>query len=400
MYGVVLEGGGARGAYQIGVYKALIEEGIEVGGIAGTSVGALNGAVLVQGDFEKAYELWYDISYSKVIKAEDEEIEKLKKGKLEREDILLLVQRLKGIIGDGGLDITPLRNLLQEVIDEDKIRRSGKDFGIVTVSLSDLKPLELYIEDIPQGKLVDYLMASAYLPVFKREKIDGKKYIDGGIYNNLPANLLMDKGYKDLIVIRTGSFGIVRKLDFKGLNVLVISPKEDLGGILDFDKNFSRYNLKLGYFDGLKALKGLKGYKYYIHPEEKEEFFINYLLSLEREKIKDIKEIFRINQEIPDKRTLFEFIIPRLCGILDLKDTADYEEIFLALLENLAETYDVDRFKVYTYAELIEEIKRKVRIEEEEEDGNIIEKIIKKVDVLSLFTKSEVIKELGRIIFS
>jgi len=85
---------------------------------------------------------------------------------------------------------------------------------------------------------------------------------------------------------------------------------------------------------------------------------------------------------------------------LDLKDTADYEEIFLALLENLAETYDVDRFKVYTYAELIEEIKRKVRIEEEEEEGNIIEKIIKKVDVLSLFTKSEVIKELGRIIFS
>lgn len=79
MYGVVLEGGGARGAYQIGVYKALIEEGIEVGGIAGTSVGALNGAVLVQGDFEKAYELWYDISYSKVIKAEDEEIEKLKR---------------------------------------------------------------------------------------------------------------------------------------------------------------------------------------------------------------------------------------------------------------------------------------------------------------------------------
>ncbi|MBE3592916.1 MAG: patatin-like phospholipase family protein [Thermoanaerobacter sp.] len=400
MYGVVLEGGGARGAYQIGVYKALIEEGIEVGGIAGTSVGALNGAVLVQGDFEKAYELWYDISYSKVIKAEDEEIEKLKKGKLEREDILLLVQRLKGIIGDGGLDITPLRNLLQEVIDEDKIRRSGKDFGIVTVSLSDLKPLELYIEDIPQGKLVDYFMASAYLPVFKREKIDGKKYIDGGIYNNLPANLLMDKGYKDLIVIKTGSFGIVRKVDFKGLNVLVISPKEDLGGILDFDKNLSRYNLKLGYFDDLKALKGLKGYKYYIHPEEKEEFFINYLLSLEGEKIKDIKEIFRINQEIPDKRTLFEFIIPRLCGILDLKDTADYEEIFLALLENLAETYDVDRFKVYTYAELIEEIKRKVRIEEEEEDGNIIEKIIKKVDVLSLFTKSEVIKELGRIIFS
>ena len=255
MYGIVLEGGGARGAYQIGAYKALAEEGIEVRGVAGTSVGALNGAIIAQGNFEKAYELWHDISYSKVIKANDDEIERLKKGRWRREDIFLVTQLLKGIIEEGGLDITPLKNLLKEVIDENKIRNSGKDFAIVTVSLSDFKPMELYIEDIPYGKLVDYLMASAYLPVFKREKIDGKSYLDGGVYNNLPADLIIKKGYKDLIIIRTGSFGIVKKIDFKGLNTLVISPKEDLGGILDFDKNVVRYNLKLGYFDGLKALK-------------------------------------------------------------------------------------------------------------------------------------------------
>ncbi len=100
-----------------------------------------------------------------------------------------------------------------ESIDEDKIRNSGKDFGIVTVSLSDLKPLEVYIEDIPQGgKLIEYLMASAYLPVFKREKIiDGKIYIDGALYNNLPANLLVDKGYKNLIIVRTNGLGNIKK---------------------------------------------------------------------------------------------------------------------------------------------------------------------------------------------
>ena len=47
MYGLVLEGGGARGAYHIGVYKAILEEGIEIGGITGTSIGALNGAMIV-----------------------------------------------------------------------------------------------------------------------------------------------------------------------------------------------------------------------------------------------------------------------------------------------------------------------------------------------------------------
>lgn len=103
MYGIVLEGGGARGAYQIGAYKALAEEGIEVRGVAGTSVGALNGAIIAQGNFEKAYELWHDISYSKVIKANDDEIERLKKGRWRREDIFLVTQLLKGIIEEGGL---------------------------------------------------------------------------------------------------------------------------------------------------------------------------------------------------------------------------------------------------------------------------------------------------------
>ena len=61
-----------------------------------------------------------------------------------------------------------------ELIDEEKIRSSGKDFGIVSVSLTDFKPLEIYIENIPLGQLVEYLLASAYLPVFKTERIDGK----------------------------------------------------------------------------------------------------------------------------------------------------------------------------------------------------------------------------------
>ncbi len=79
MYGLVLEGGGAKGAYHIGAYKAIMEEGIEIKGIAGTSVGALNGgAMIVQGDFEKAYEIWHNISYSKVINASEEELKRIK----------------------------------------------------------------------------------------------------------------------------------------------------------------------------------------------------------------------------------------------------------------------------------------------------------------------------------
>ena len=53
-YGLVLEGGGAKGAYQIGAWRALKEAGVKIKGVAGTSVGALNGALICMDDYENA----------------------------------------------------------------------------------------------------------------------------------------------------------------------------------------------------------------------------------------------------------------------------------------------------------------------------------------------------------
>lgn len=397
MYGLVLEGGGAKGAYHIGAYRALMEEGIEIQGIAGTSVGALNGAILAQGDYEKAYELWYNMSYSKVINATDEEIEKLKAGKLSKEDLSLVAERIKGVISEGGLDITPLRNLVMEVIDEEKVRNSGKDFGIVTVSLSDLKPLEIYIEDIPNGELREYLLASAYFPAFKREKIGGKRYVDGGIYNNLPVNLLKNKGYKDLILIRTHGLGYIKKVDLENLNTIIISPNEELCRTLDFERDSARYNLTLGYYDGIKALKNLKGFHYYIEPTKDGDYFTDYLWNLEEEKILKLKKVFKIDENIPNRKAMFEFINPKLSSLLGVEKQDEYEEIFYTLVEKLAEIYGMERFKIYKYDELVNLVMEKIKLEEEKDTG-ILDKIIDKVDVLSFFTREETIKEVGQIL--
>ena len=56
MYGLALEGGGAKGAYQAGALKAIEECGFEIGAIVGTSIGSFNGAMFAQGDFEKLYD--------------------------------------------------------------------------------------------------------------------------------------------------------------------------------------------------------------------------------------------------------------------------------------------------------------------------------------------------------
>ena len=139
-YGLVFDGGGARGAYQIGAWKALREAGVKLNAVAGTSVGALNGALVCMGDMEKAEDIWSKMTFSSVMDVDDEWMERLfRKETTIREFLNEGWSRLK----DGGIDITPLKELIHEVIDEEKIRNSSIEFCLLTFSVSDFKELDL-----------------------------------------------------------------------------------------------------------------------------------------------------------------------------------------------------------------------------------------------------------------
>ena len=135
-YGIVLEGGGAKGAYQVGAWRALVEAGVKIKGISGTSVGALNGAMMCMGALDQAEKLWKNLTYSKVINVEDEQMEKI----LDRdfEAIRNAIPNMAEIVGERGLDITPLRRLIEENIEEEKIRTSNRELYIKTAMLNVL----------------------------------------------------------------------------------------------------------------------------------------------------------------------------------------------------------------------------------------------------------------------
>ncbi|MFW5986330.1 MAG: patatin-like phospholipase family protein, partial [Halanaerobiales bacterium] len=136
MYGLVLEGGGAKGAFHIGAYQALREMNININAITGTSIGALNGAMIVQGDFEEAYRLWYNIKPSKVFDVDDEYYRQLKNLNINRDNIVYLLKKTREIMNNRGIDITKIRRLLKKYINEEKLRNSAMELGIVTISLS------------------------------------------------------------------------------------------------------------------------------------------------------------------------------------------------------------------------------------------------------------------------
>lgn len=251
-YGLVLSGGGAMGSYEIGVWKALRELKIDIKGVAGTSVGALNGAMILQDDFEKALELWERITIDQVIDV-DTSLLRRRLLKWTREDFSLFFSLFKEFIREGGFDTTPLRLLLEDTIDEELIRRSPMDFGINTYSVSDLKLVELYLEEIPRGELISYLMASACLVIFKRAEINNKKFIDGGYFDNVPVNLLIKKGYRNLIVVELMNIFKRPPIEEENLNIIKIKSSKSIGGIMEFNPKRAKKNIVMGYEDTIKV---------------------------------------------------------------------------------------------------------------------------------------------------
>ena len=126
-YGLVLEGGGAKGAYQIGAFKALREAGIKIKGISGTSVGALNGALICMGDLEKAEKIWENITYSTIMDVDDNLMRQFFQLKLKVKEFLEL--GLKHIL-DGGIDVTPVSYTHLDVYKRQEQPRHAKSWRI------------------------------------------------------------------------------------------------------------------------------------------------------------------------------------------------------------------------------------------------------------------------------
>ena len=253
---LVLGGGGSRGAYELGVWQALREMWIGIDMVTGTSIGAINGAMVAQGDYETAVSLWNNIETAHVIDMPFKETDPLKQKVRQTYQNFAI-----NFVTDGGTDTTPLKKTLQAVIDEDKIRASGIEYGLVTIEMDTNIPRELFKDDIPYGKMIDYMIASASIyPAFKPHRIDDTRYLDGCYYDNLPVKMAVEKGATDIIAVDLEAFGVVRKDILEQIpRVTYIHSYWNLGPTLVFDFHTMQHNIRLGYLDALKAWHAYEG---------------------------------------------------------------------------------------------------------------------------------------------
>lgn len=355
-YAVALEGGGAKGAYQIGAWRALREAGIQFSAVAGTSVGALNGALMVMDDLPKAEKIWSEIRYSKVMDVDDETMKKLRSLDFKDFDWRGQLRFLKETLVNRGLDVTPLRQWMAELVDEEKIRNAAPELFIQTYSLTDRKELELRARDLKEpGEIMDMLLASAYFPAFRNEMLGGKRYADGGLQDVIPLHVLVGHGYRDIIAIRLFGVGLERSFKVpRYVNIHAVIPSRDLGGTLEFESEQSKKNMTAGYFDAMRMLYGLAGTRYYIDRTWSEDEAYDFLVRYLRAYLQDYEQTCT-RTEINEK------LLPRVRKNLECR--GDYYDLLICALEAAAEEAGIEPFVVRTEPELLAELRGKFGFE-------------------------------------
>jgi NTE family protein len=200
---LVLQGGGALGAYQYGVYKALDEAAIYPEWVIGTSIGAINGGIIAGNPPEKrmvALNAFWDLMESHGDRACG-----AFKGTF---TWLTMANGVKGFfspnsdllfnpMGNIGIEkasyytTEPLRKTLSELIDFDYLnsKKTRLTVGAVNANTGEMR----YFDNRDEILTIDHILASGALPpAFPAVRINGEPYWDGGIYSNTPIEAVLD----------------------------------------------------------------------------------------------------------------------------------------------------------------------------------------------------------------
>lgn len=261
--GLILSGGGARGAYQIGVWEGLKDLGLEqrLHTLAGVSIGAINAAVLIQEwnkGPESAIEMWRQMLPGEVFKAVPDNLKNL-----EWKDYLELgLDSLKNF----KVRVDPFIDRLFEHTSEELIREAPHEYVLAAWNVNKLRTDAFSLPQIPEGKLAEYILASASFPAFGSYKINGTSYLDGGIGNNLPLDLALDNDAVALaLAIDVGSFvrytpsqlRIEKKYKEQ---TLIIRPSRSIPSPVNFSRSAVQVMLEVGYEDGQKHRDKVKSF--------------------------------------------------------------------------------------------------------------------------------------------
>ena len=392
---IALGAGGARGAYQIGAWKALRELGVDYDIVVGSSIGSVNGVAMVQDDYDLALDLWKNISVDKIF-AGDVDLD------FEPQDIIgstgKLVSLLIKILTNKGLDISPFLDLLNDIVDEEKVRASAREFGIVALRVPLIKGMEITKEKMKVGYMAKYILASSSaFPVFPVCEVDGNKYIDGGYYDSLPINFARNLGAEEVVAIDV-SLSTTHEEELSSNDVIYIKSAWSLGPFLDFDNESIMRNMDLGYNDTMKAYGKYRGFRYTFLLND-EESFNDVALALKKsiEKVDNEMNLqkYKRIRNILNSKNLLDYI----AKYTDNKELSPYEYLLRAE-EICAELFTQNPQEIYDFISLKDQLMshfnnpRKVDYEKIFNNLNSIMSIMELYEYIKQISNEEIIASI------
>ncbi|MGX6962696.1 patatin-like phospholipase family protein [Vagococcus xieshaowenii] len=387
--GLVLSGGGAKGAYQIGVWQAIEEHARQFPVITGTSVGALNGALIMQGDFDVAKKMWEDIATNKILDFPvNDELDSYDTNHLV-ENIQLFI---KSALMNKGVSTEPLKKMIETLLSVEKIKANPSRFYICTTRLKMMSEKVIDIKEQSNEDVYLWLLASSsFFPAMAATTIEQEPYIDGGYRNNIPIDVALAKGANSLLIVDIEGPGVTKTHKISPtVPIIYLKSYWSLGTVLLFDHERSKWNIKLGYLEMKKKLGELSGYLYSFNYDEQQQPLraMNYRL---------LPRVFSSEQIKNISNDALDGIIKKIRKLSN--DRVSVHTWLVVLMELLAKYLGVSPIHVYSYDAFIEEIIKEYHASIEEKSPTTSDMLLSLGEHLSAyFGSTPLISERAQLV--
>ena len=276
--GLVLSGGGGKGAYEIGVWKAIKELNIDkyIKVVSGTSIGAINAALFAQDDFEEAKKMWKEVTIEKLLPINNRGL--IRKGitlTIGSKNMNLVKKYMSKQLEQGDVSRDGAKDIIEKYINIDKLKSSQKICYVSCTEMPEFSAKYFRVNDYEEEKAKSILLATACLPmIYESEEIEGKTYLDGGLVDNTPIRPVYEEGCNIIIAVLLSKEAKIRREDFPDAKIIEIIPSDIetkiLDGLLNLDEESKNKRIQKGYNDTKNLLEPIFEMARYQYKEELE----------------------------------------------------------------------------------------------------------------------------------
>ena len=254
-FGLVFGGGGGKGSYQIGVWKALrfLKMDSWIKAISSDSIGTLNAVMFLNGDYQKAEDAWYNIRPVQFLDITPE-------GVCSRDGLIKILNELVDLQKVSDSPIKTYTTLARKNDFTESYQVVSRLFRQRDDEV-DVEGEYVLLNGKTPEELMQLLLAATSMPfVYDPVTINGVTYRDGGIYDNLPLRPLIEDDIKHLILVcLSPNYEYDIMCASRADTIIMITPSQEIGalltGTLDFDGRNAAYRLNLGFYDTLRAFE-------------------------------------------------------------------------------------------------------------------------------------------------